>query len=305
MIQKNSIAWVLLALCFMLIALGNIFIHDGIQSSLPPPPDFKIVSLSPALTEIAFLLGQGDKLAGVTRFCKYPAEAQSIPHVGGFYDVNLEMIAHINPQYVLITTSHHAHIPKLKELNIPYVQLDIDSPENIMNSILTLGSLFGVPEKAEEQVRLLREETERYTVPVTGLAAPKVLIIIGNDDKAGDYNKWYVVGGDSFYTPLLNRAGGINVVADSRAAYPILSPENIITLNPDIIIELIPGTRTAFNSLDTIVGRFPSFSMVAAVKNKRLYTLESDFLLIPGPRFNKILATFHDILHDANTGNTL
>ena len=89
----------------------------------------RIVSLAPANTEIAFALGLGDKVVGVTTYDDYPAEVTSIAKVGDFASPNIEAIAAAKPDLVLATSGVQADmVTKLEELGATVVVID---PQNI------------------------------------------------------------------------------------------------------------------------------------------------------------------------------
>ena len=81
----------------------------------------RIISLSPAGTEIIFALEEGESLIGRTDFCDYPPEAQSVPSVGGFdgKTISLEKIIAMKPTGVFLTDGMHNHLElPLRELGI-------------------------------------------------------------------------------------------------------------------------------------------------------------------------------------------
>ena len=102
----------------------------------------RIVSLAPANTEILFALGLGEKVAGVTTYCDYPAEAKEKPKVGDFVGPNLEAVAAARPDLVLATGGVQADvIAKLEDLGAKVVVLDPQSVDEVREAIQTTGRI--------------------------------------------------------------------------------------------------------------------------------------------------------------------
>ncbi len=263
---------------------------------------FKLVSLSPAITELVYSLQLDSNLAGVTRYCDYPPDAKTKQNIGGYYDPNLELIAQISPRYVLVSSEHKSVAEKLHTLNIQSVTLDTSSPAKILQSYIILGKLFGKEELANQLVADIKKRLQQIKDITRELPKPTVMIVIGQGMSGNTNNKIYIVGDDSFYNPILEVAGGVNVALNIASPYPMVSPESIIHLNPDIIIELIEDDNTGVIS-ENIYDKWSDIAMVNAVRNKRIYQLRNDYIFIPGPRFIKIAEEFCRILHPANTEN--
>ncbi|MDP6778222.1 MAG: helical backbone metal receptor, partial [Candidatus Latescibacteria bacterium] len=86
---------------------------------LPDTPR-RIVSLAPSNTEIAYAVGAGDRLVGVTGYCNYPPEAGSVKTIGGFSDPNLELIVSLRPDLVLGARFNPLEVLSgLRRLDIP------------------------------------------------------------------------------------------------------------------------------------------------------------------------------------------
>jgi len=77
-------------------------------------PPARIVSLAPSITEVLFALGLGDRVVGVTSFCRYPPEAARLPRVGGYLDLNLEAIVGLEPDLVVLIQAHDAARARLE-----------------------------------------------------------------------------------------------------------------------------------------------------------------------------------------------
>ncbi len=83
----------------------------------------RIVSLSPSLTRMAFALGLGDRIVGVTQFDDRPESVRRLPRVGGFLDIDIEAVAGLSPDLVLLSEMHSEARQKLESLGIGVLEL--------------------------------------------------------------------------------------------------------------------------------------------------------------------------------------
>src|ERR1700735_3778120 len=103
----------------------------------------RIVSTTPSITEILYALGLGDQVAGVTRFCRYPPEAQKKPKIGDYVNPNLEAIAALRPDLVIIQTNP-AHLgERLGALHLRVLEISQDSIAALLQSIRIVGDATG------------------------------------------------------------------------------------------------------------------------------------------------------------------
>ena len=102
----------------------------------------RIVSMAPSITELLFSIGLGPKIVGVTRYCKYPPQAQSIPNLGGYLDPNFEQLIQMNPDVVVLFREHQKLQTQLKKFNIPFLEIKNEGIRDIFNSLDSLGHWF-------------------------------------------------------------------------------------------------------------------------------------------------------------------
>lgn len=241
------------------------------------------VSLAPNLTEIAFAVGAGDRLVGVTSFCNYPEEAKKIRRVGDTITPNIETIVALKPQIVLISTASQIEnfTKTLDSQNIAYFVTNPNSLDGIYKTIYQIGEIFGTGEKASQAVDELKRRVA--TIEAKTRTADKVKVFVQIDK-----NSLYTVGKDSFITDLINRAGGESVTKDIATGYPKISKETALVLNPEAIIL----SESADNQEPNEV-----FANSPAVKNKRIYKINADLLSRPAPRIVDALEQIAKALH--------
>ena len=108
----------------------------------------RIVSLAPNITETLYALGLGDRIAGVTSFCKYPPEAAKKPQVGGYLNLDFEAVLKLEPDIVFLLPEQENARKYLENLKIKTVVLHNRMVGEILESILTIGKVCGAEKKA-------------------------------------------------------------------------------------------------------------------------------------------------------------
>jgi iron complex transport system substrate-binding protein len=128
-------------------------------------------------------------------------------------------------------------------------------------------------------------------------AKPRVLICIGRDTESGQLAGLQVAGRNGFYDEIIQAAGGVNAYSDESVAYPQLSAESVVKLNPNVIVDLVnrirPGGRTAVE----ITRQWDPISIVAAVRRHRVHVIVGNHALRPGPRYIEFLGELARLLH--------
>jgi iron complex transport system substrate-binding protein len=243
----------------------------------------RIVSLSPSITEVIFELGLGSKLVGVTRYCRYPAEAQSIAKVGGFYDMSIENIISLKPTQVFGLRENEEIRESLRKFGLPTSEVDHTTVEGIKRSISTIGEVCGVSSRAREKLATLEERERALRARRASAPLYRTLVVVGRMHEGESLSGIYISGKDGFYTGVIELLGMKNVNTDPTVAVPMLSAEGFMALAPEAIVEIVNVDDPALKGAPSAVwNRFPK---VPAVKNSRIFTLSDDFASIPGPRY--------------------
>jgi len=254
----------------------------GRRVSLPNKIE-RAVSLAPNLTEIAFAVGGGDKLVGVTSFCDYPLEARKIQKIGDTLTPNIESIIALKPQIVLVSTaSQIENFTKiLDEQQISYFVTNPNSLEDIYQSIYKIGQIFSSDDRADEVVKELKIRVAKVENRANDGKNTKVFLQISNESL-------YTIGKESFLTDLIVLAGGISVTEAVATAYPKISLETALAYQPEAII-----------LSDSEDNREPHtvFRNSPAVKNGRIFKINADLLSRPGPRIVDALEQIAKALH--------
>ena len=208
----------------------------------------RIVSLSPASTEIVFALGLGERLVGRTTWCDYPAAARAVPDVGNGIGPNVEVVAATHPDLVLLYASdaNRQALARFEELRIPVAVLHLDRALDVRRAAQAIASLAGRLPAGDSLVAAFP--------PIT-------------------------VGAGSYLSEILAAAGAANVFADIPQPSAPVSLETIVARDPDVILVLTSDTS---RTLD--LASRPGWRSVPAVRAHRVLAVDGSLYGRPSPR---------------------
>ena len=253
---------------------------------LPKKSCSRIVSLAPSITEILFALGLGDKVIGVSEFSNYPSQANAIAKVGGLLNPNYEAIVAAKPDLVIFFENMPGMSDKFDSLKIEGLAVKHDRLDEILDSIQIIGRYCGKSQEADKIVSDIRTKIKSIQRQITGGNMPKVLISLGHDyskDASEKPQNIYIAGNDGFYSEMVKLAGGQNAY-EGKLPFPMVNVESIITMNPQIIIDIAP-VETRPTESEITVKQWKNCDLIDAAKNDRIYVFTEDYTAIPGPRF--------------------
>ena len=275
MVHKNKI--LLFAAIFFSFAFTNCTKKDAQNPNVKAKQSIpqRIVSLSPASTEILFAVGAENQIVAVSDFSDYPPQAQNLPKVGGFdgKTLSLEKILSFNPDFVYLTNVMHNHlIPHFESLNIDYYLSDANSFDQVKNEILQIAKITGHTSTGENLVKKFDSAINKINSQNQLLQKPTVYWEVWN-------SPFMSVGNSSFINDLIKTAGGINIFQEIAQAYPTVSEETIVAKNPQIII--IP--QNSGITVDSVKNR-KGWSQIDAVKNDKIFIVDDNLLTRSGAR---------------------
>jgi iron complex transport system substrate-binding protein len=284
-------------LVFGASALANRALHapdpSGWQQAGTSLPCRRIASLAPSITETLFALGLGEQVAAVTRYCQYPAEAKEKPRIGGYYDANYEALFALAPDLAILLPEQEKVRRFLDRQGIEVLVVNNKTMADILAMIGTIACRCGVEVRGKvltaeltAKKEAIRQEGLRYFRP------PRVLVSIGGNMGSGPGSRICVAGPETFYGQLVRLAGGRDAY-QGKQAFPEIAREGLLELNPEVIIEI--AVNTDYRPLGTKAKRAlldkwrKTAAGTAAARDGRIYILEGDYLVIPGPRFIQAL----------------
>ncbi len=264
--------------------------HNPATSESPDPRNFtdglgrsvkiranpkRIISLAPNITEILFALGLGDRIAAVTSYCDFPAEAKTKEKIGDTLHPNLERIIGLKPDLVLTTTASQLEdmTNKLDQLAIPVY---VTNPRTVRETVATirkLGEATGAGARAAEIADEMERRISAVESRVKGLPEPRVLYVLQT-------SPLITAGRNTFINDLIMIAGGRSISGDEAADYPQFSREAVIARAPEVIIA--PSSHgKEFVREEDLRRDFPT---TPAVRSNRIITVNPDWFDRPGPR---------------------
>ena len=248
---------------------------DDYQNTVTVPSDPKrIVSLSPAVTEIIFALGRGDLLVGRTDFCQYPPEAAQIESIGGISNLNVEKILALNPDLVIsgsmIPQKSAEH---LMSLGVPLVcVIEKNRFDGLYENITKIGQLTDRTRTAyglvDQLKREIADDQAQYSHQ-SDTNRPSVYYVVGFGASGN-----FTAGGDTFINDLIAMAGGRNIAAGVKGwSYSL---EALMSENPDYIIIRREDSASFCNT--------KPYNRLDAVKQGRVVAIESATIDLQIPR---------------------
>jgi iron complex transport system substrate-binding protein len=249
----------------------------------------RIIPLAPSLTEILYYLGLGDKVAGVTEYSYYPPEAAQKPSVGSYIDPNVEKIISLSPDLVIGTKDGNmpGSIYLLDEAKIPAYVVDPRNVEDAVSTIDKIGDLCGVSERAHQLTDKLKKRLEAVQNAVASKKKPVVFLQI-------NVSPIMTVNRNTFHNDLIRLAGGINMAADEAITYPRISLEEVIKKKPDIIII---SSMEIGGEFERAKKEWMKWTSIPAVKNNRVYLIDSDIIDRPSQRIIDGLEAMARLIH--------
>jgi iron complex transport system substrate-binding protein len=241
--------------------------------TLPRPPR-RIVALAPSLTELVFAAGGGDRLVGVIRYSDHPAAARAVPVVGDAFALNLERIAQLKPDLVLVWQSGlgERQREQLRALGLPVYESEIRRVADISTTLRRLGALFGTAATADAAAADVLQRWNALQARYSERSPVRVF-----------YQLWYqplmTIGGEHLISQAIAACGGVNVFASLPGLTPTVSWEAAALADPQVIA----GARVDDQSAPQ--GRWAELKQVDAVKHHRYVMLPPDLLGRMGPRF--------------------
>ena len=232
----------------------------------------RIISLSPSVTEMIFMLQSENLLVGISDFCHYPAATDTMHRVGGLQNVNIESLMACRPDVVIIgSIVSRQDVEKMENAGLKVLILREETRlEGLCDALSTLGKLLNREELAERKVDSVNKELALVRQSVdTGVAARKVYYVVGFGEE-GDFT----APSGSHIDEIITCAGGINV--GKTLTNWSVSREYLFESDPDIII-------VRKEDLDAFIHTRP-YTMLTAVRKGKVYPIDSGWIDIVSPR---------------------
>ena len=251
----------------------------------------RIITLSPAVNEIVFALGLGDKVIANTDFCDFPIESKKIEKVGGYGSVSLEKVVNLNPTIILNQDYDKKLNQSLKDLNFKTLVYKTNSLEDIKFTIKDLGEVFNKKEEAKNLNNQIENSLESLKNIIEN---QKILIVISPQSTLS--NQIFVVGNFIYFEDIIKASNNINAYQSSLKSQPSINSEKLITLNPDIIILLAPYLKDD-KEKDDMLNLWKKLPVTAS-KQENIYIIDDEYSGISSHRVKYLIDDFKGILED-------
>lgn len=243
----------------------------------------RIISLVPAVTEMLYAIGAGERVVAVSSYDTYPQEVARLPRVGALLDPNVERILALRPDLVVVYGSQDDLKQQLARAGIGVFDYRHAGLPDITTTIRALGERTGDAARAHAAADRIERGLAAVRARVQGRARPRTMLVFGRERLA--LRGLYASGGVGFLNDMLEAAGGENIFADVKLQAVQASTEQIIARRPDVILE-IRAANSAFPTGDreAELKIWQSLAAVPAVRSGRVEFLFDDRIVIPGPR---------------------
>jgi iron complex transport system substrate-binding protein len=249
----------------------------------------RVVSLAPSITEVIYDLKCEDRLKGATTYSDFPKAAQKLPKVGSYVYLDLEKIVSLKPDLCIGIKDGNPKgiVLRLESLGIPVYAVNPRSLTSIQSTVLEIGELLQAEETARQVAGGMASRIDHIRqLSATAEHKPRVFFQIGISPIVS-------AGSDTFIHELIETAGGVNL-AQSYTSYPRFSTEEVVVAAPDIMIITSMAREKAF---DQIKAKWKQWPNIPAVRNDRIFLVDSDLFDRPTPRLVEGLETLLQLIH--------
>jgi iron complex transport system substrate-binding protein len=253
----------------------------------------KIVSLSASTTEILFSIGAGGQVVGRDDYSVYPDAALQVPSVGAMWnELPSEAILAMEPDLVVAAQIiSEDQVQALRDLGLNvYWQANPTSYDELWKNLRDIARLTGHEAEAETLIQKLEARVKAVQDKTASVSErPSVFYELDATDPS---NPW-TAGSGTFIDYIINQAGGTNAASALQGDYAQFSSEQLIAVNPDVILLADAPYGTTAES----VAERPGWEGITAVKDQALYPIDPNMMSVPGPRLVDALETTAKLLH--------
>jgi iron complex transport system substrate-binding protein len=250
-----------------------------------------IVSLTPSDTEILYALGAGDKIIAVSDYCNYPEDTKNKQKLPTGELLNMEELMALKADVVFLgkMASMADQIKQLEAAGTRVIITEINSLEDLYGVIAMCGAVLGLEREAQSLVESMKKDFEAIKAKAALIDPVRAYVEVS----PLEYGLWSC-GRNTFAQELLDITGAENIFSELEG-WSAVSEEQVLSLNPEIIFTTASPTTGIADPVGDITKR-ANWSTIDAVKNNRVYMLDSDMLTVPGPRLVEAAKQIQDAL---------
>ncbi|HYN48335.1 MAG TPA: helical backbone metal receptor [Candidatus Nanopelagicales bacterium] len=250
---------------------------EGTAVTIPARPE-RIVSLTPATTEILFAVGAGARVVATTDFDDYPAEAVALPDVASFQGVDVEKIVGLEADLVVAggnSFNSPDALTKLRSVGIPVLVVYAPDVATVLEDIALVAAAAGEPAAGAAMAARMKAEIGAIGEAIAGAGrvAPRVFYELDATKEI------YGPADDSFLAEMIELAGGDPITTGSPTVFAI-PLETLLTADPQVIVL----GDAAYGMTAEIVAARPGWGGMTAVKDGAIRPVNDVVVTRPGPR---------------------
>ncbi|WP_352432631.1 helical backbone metal receptor [Pyrinomonas sp.] len=255
----------------------------------------RIISLSPSVTEIIYGIGAFDRVIAVSDYCRYPPETGHLPRVGGWANPNVERIAALQPDLVIVTEVQAPFVrERLEALGIRVLVVPGQTLDDVFIAMRAIGDATGKRDEAARLIAATRAALSAVSERTQKLARPRVLCIV--DRVPGTLRDLYAATEGSFLFDLIRIAGGDPVAPPAGIGYGRISKEAVVALDPDVIIDMVQGAEGRLAEDPVAVWR-AELPQLKAVRQGCVHPIKDVSVLHPSQFVGSTARLFAEIIH--------
>jgi len=258
----------------------------------------RIVSLSPNMTEILYGIGAFDQVVGISDYCTYPPEVSKLPSVGGWNSPSLEKLTAMRPDLVVVDAAEAPFlVDKVRRLRFKLLVVPNQTIAEVYQGMELLGRATGHEAGAQKLVAQTREGLAKVTRQVAPFPKPSVVMIVSRTP--GTLQDLYMATRGGYLAELIEIAGGKNIAPDAPNGYGKLSKEDLLALNPAVMIDFIHGAKTGFkySAESDPIAAWREMPELRAVRTKRVHGADEDYIPHASQRIVQTAELFAHLLH--------
>jgi iron complex transport system substrate-binding protein len=243
-----------------------------------PSTDFprRIVCLTDETTEVLYLLGEQDRIVGVSGYAVRPPEARRKPRVSAFKNARFDAILDLQPDLVLTFSDVQAEITRQLVLRgVTVLNFNQRSIAQILDMVAVLARIVGQPQQGQALIDELQANLAAIATSAKSFPhRPRVF-----------FEEWKdpLISGIRWVEELVEIAGGQIVfpelAAAGKAQDRVVDPAAVIDRDPEVILASWCGMKVN----KPLIRNRPNWSDITAVRNNHIYEIKSTYILQPGP----------------------
>ena len=257
-------------------------------------PASRIVVLMPSDCEILFAIGAGDAIVGRGTYCDYPEETASIDSVGSGYELNEEQIIALDPDLVIMTKMGHTEdqVNGLTDAGITVLVTDAQTIADTYDCIALLGSVTGRTAEAEAVVEDMKTRLDAIAAAVKSSG---LTVYFETTPLEYGYGLWSA-GQGNFMDEIGTLCGLQNIFGGVEEAWPMVSEEDVIAADPDLIITINSNGMGETDAAQVILAR-EAWQGMKAVQENKVLIVGSDEFSRPGPRLADAAEELYQLIY--------